>query len=51
MRGRIPLNLRTEYQPLTTDTFAQIKQEYHLAGRLEELRDNAAFGFIAKRSA
>jgi hypothetical protein len=45
------LNLRTEYQPLSLDTFAQIKKEYHLAGRLDELRDNVAYGFIAKRSA
>jgi hypothetical protein len=45
------LNLRTEYRPLTMDTFAQIKEECRLAGRLDELRDNAAYGFIAKRSA
>jgi hypothetical protein len=32
------------------DKFAQIKEEYRLAGRLDELRDNAAYGFIAKRS-
>jgi uncharacterized protein len=45
------LNLRTEYRPLTLDQFAQLKQEYRLAGTLDELRDNAAYGFIAKRSA
>jgi uncharacterized protein len=45
------LNLRTEYRPLTMDTYARIKEEYRLAGRLDELRDNAAYGFIVKRSA
>jgi uncharacterized protein len=45
------LELRTEHRPLTMDTYAQIKEEYRLAGRLDELRDNAAYGFIAKRSA
>lgn len=45
------LNLRAEYRPLSLDKFAQIKQEYRLAGTLDELRDNAAYGFIAKRSA
>jgi uncharacterized protein len=45
------LELRTEHHPLTMDTYAQIKEEYRLAGRLDELRDNAAYGFIAKRSA
>jgi hypothetical protein len=44
------LNLRTEYQPLTRDKFAQIKEEYRLAGQLETLRDNAAYGFIARRA-
>jgi predicted TIM-barrel fold metal-dependent hydrolase len=45
------LELRTEYRPLTMDKFAQIKDEYRMAGRLDNLRDNAAYGFIAKRSA
>ncbi|MGQ4807806.1 hypothetical protein NKDENANG_01166 [Candidatus Entotheonellaceae bacterium PAL068K] len=45
------LNLRADYRPLNQDTFAQIKQEYRLAGRLDSLRDNAAYGYIAKRSA
>jgi predicted TIM-barrel fold metal-dependent hydrolase len=45
------LNLRAEYHPLTLDKFAQIKQEYRMAGTLDELRDNTAYGFIAKRSA
>jgi predicted TIM-barrel fold metal-dependent hydrolase len=45
------LNLRAEYRPLTLDKFAQIKGEYRMAGTLDELRDNAAYGFIAKRSA
>ena len=44
------LNLRAEYAPLSLDKFAQIKQEYRLAGTLDEFRDNAAYGFIAKRS-
>jgi hypothetical protein len=42
------LSLRADYTPLTRDTFAQIREEYHLAGRLDDLRDNAAYGFIAK---
>jgi uncharacterized protein len=45
------LELRTEYRPFTMDQFAQLKQAYRLAGKLDELRDNAAYGFIAKRSA
>ena len=36
------LNLRADYRPLTEDTFAQIKQEYRTAGKLDTLRDNAA---------
>ncbi len=38
------LNLRADYRPLTEDTFAQIKQEYRTAGKLDTLRDNAAYG-------
>jgi hypothetical protein len=45
------LNLRADYQPLPADKFAQIKEEYRLAGTLDTLRDNATFGFIPKRSA
>jgi predicted TIM-barrel fold metal-dependent hydrolase len=45
------LNLRADYRPLPQDKFAQIKEEYRMAGTLDVLRDNAAFGFIAKRSA
>jgi hypothetical protein len=45
------LNLRADYRPLPEDKFAQIKEEYRMAGTLDVLRDNAAFGFIAKRSA
>ena len=45
------LNLRAEYRPLSMDTFAQIKREYRLAGKLDGLRDNTAYGYIAKRSA
>jgi len=44
------LNLRAEHQPFTLDTFAQLKEEYRLAGTLDTLRDNAAYGFIAKRA-
>jgi predicted TIM-barrel fold metal-dependent hydrolase len=44
------LSLRAEYQPLTPDTFAQIREEYRMAGKLDDLRDNAAYGFIAKRT-
>jgi predicted TIM-barrel fold metal-dependent hydrolase len=44
------LNLRTEYRPLTRDQFAQIKQEYRMAGTLDTLRDNAAYGYIAQRA-
>jgi hypothetical protein len=45
------LNLRADYRPFTEDTFAQIKREYRLAGELDSLRDNAAHGYIARRSA
>ncbi len=45
------LNLRADYGPLPEDKFAQIKQEYRMAGTLDALRDNATHGFIAKRSA
>ncbi len=43
------LTLRAEYPSLSPDKFAQIKEDYRLAGRLDELRDNAVYGFIAKR--
>jgi predicted TIM-barrel fold metal-dependent hydrolase len=45
------LNLRADYRPLPRDKFAQIKEEYRLAGRLDDLRDNATYGYIPKRSA
>ena len=45
------LNLRADYSPLSRDKFAQIKQEYRMAGTLDALRDNAAYGYIARRSA
>jgi hypothetical protein len=35
---------------LTPDKFTQIREEYRMAGRLDELRDNAVYGFIAKRA-
>jgi uncharacterized protein len=44
------LSLRAECPPLTPDKFAQIKAEYRMAGRLDDLRDHAAYGFIAKRA-
>ena len=45
------LDLRADYQPFTEDKFAQIKQEYRMAGELDALRDNTAYGYIAKRTA
>ncbi len=45
------VNLRSDYPRLTTDKFAQLKEEYRLAGKLNDLRDNHAHGFIAKRTA
>lgn len=36
---------------MSEDRFAQIKRDYQLAGGLHNLRDNAAHGFIAKRTA
>ncbi len=45
------LNLRADYHPLTIDKFAQLKQEYRMAGNLDSLRDNAAYGYIDKRPA
>jgi predicted TIM-barrel fold metal-dependent hydrolase len=44
------LNLHADRGPLTQDKFAQIKQEYRMAGTLDALRDNAAYGFIPKRA-
>ena len=45
------INLRASYPRFTEDKFAQIKEEYRTAGTLDSLRDNAAHGWIAKRSA
>jgi predicted TIM-barrel fold metal-dependent hydrolase len=45
------INLRASYPRFTEDKFAQIKKEYRTAGTLDSLRDNAAHGWIAKRSA
>lgn len=42
------LELRADYGRFSNDTFAELKEEYRLAGGL---RDNVAHGFIAKRSA
>jgi len=45
------VNLQAQYPRLTTDKFTEIKKEYELAGRLNDLRDNLRHGFIAKRTA
>jgi predicted TIM-barrel fold metal-dependent hydrolase len=45
------LNLRADYPRLTEDKFAEIRREYRMAGELDSLRDNAAYGYIARRSA
>ena len=45
------LGLRADYRRMTEDKFAQIKKEYRMAGTLDTLRDNAAYGYIAKRPA
>ena len=45
------LDLRADYQRFTEDNFAQIKREYQMAGELDTLRDNTAYGYIARRSA
>jgi predicted TIM-barrel fold metal-dependent hydrolase len=45
------LNLRADHAPLSRDAFAQLKREYQVTGRLPSLRDNAAYGYIARRSA
>ncbi len=45
------INLRADNPRLTEDKFAQIKEEYRLAGKLDDLRDNLAHGFIARRNA
>ncbi len=46
--GLYGLNLRADYRPLPKDKFAQIKEEYRVAGNLDSLRDNATHGFIAR---
>lgn len=46
--GLYGLNLRADYSPLPQDKFAQIKDEYRMAGNLDSLRDNATHGFIAR---
>jgi uncharacterized protein len=43
------LSLRAEHPPLTPDKYARMREEYRTAGRLDDLRDNATYGFIAKR--
>lgn len=46
--GLYGLNLRADYSPLPKDKFAQIKEEYRVAGDLDSLRDNATHGFSAR---
>ena len=43
-------DLQAEYRSLSQDKFAQLKGEYRQAGSLDALRDNAAYGYIAKRT-
>jgi predicted TIM-barrel fold metal-dependent hydrolase len=45
------VNLQAQYPRLSTDKFTQLKKEFELAGRLNDLRDNLRHGFIAKRTA
>ena len=45
------LGLRADNEPLSEDKFAEIKRQYREAGTLDSLRDNAAYGYIDKRSA
>ena len=45
------LELRAALPRLGEDQFAGIKREYKLAGNLQDLRDNKAYGYIAKRTA
>ena len=42
------LDLRANYGRLNEDKFAQIKRDYEAAGKLTALRDNTAYGYIAK---
>ncbi len=44
------LPLRSAQERLSEDKFAQIKNEYRMAGKLDELRDNLAHGYIAKQA-
>ncbi|MDE0205149.1 MAG: amidohydrolase, partial [Candidatus Tectomicrobia bacterium] len=47
--GRVyGLDLRANYGPLSEDKFAQIKRDYRQSGSLDALRDNAAYGYIAR---
>jgi hypothetical protein len=45
------VNLQAQSPRLSTDKFTQLKKEYELAGRLNDLRDNLRHGFIARRTA
>jgi predicted TIM-barrel fold metal-dependent hydrolase len=49
--GLYGVNVKAEIPKLSVDKYAQIRQEYRLAGKLNDLRDNHAHGFIAKRTA
>ena len=44
------LDLQANYGRLSEDKFAQIKRDYDAAGKLTALRDNTAYGYIAKRA-
>ena len=49
--GRVyNLDLRANYGRLSEDKFAQLKRDYRQAGSLDALRDNAAYGYIARRA-
>ena len=44
------LDLQASHGRLSEDKFAQIKRDYDAAGKLTALRDNTAYGYIAKRA-
>ena len=45
------LELHASYPRLSQDAFAELKRAHQSAGTLADFRDNAAYGFIPKRSA
>ena len=44
------LSLQADYSRFSEDKFAQIKRDYDQAGKLTALRNNRAYGYIAKRA-